>query len=219
MTSTPAQAIADRRGASAAASYDRRRTALRSWLSGRSYHHALEAMAYAETHHTGLRRDGLTPEFDHQIGIVSYLSTLHPHLRYPQETYSVGFLHDVAEDYAVSGEEVRGRFGDRVADGVLAMTKEWRGVKRDAEEVARVQAEDPVASIVKGADRMHNHNTLVGVFTPEKIAAYVVETRTSIMPMLQRARTLHPYQDGAYQNVRAVLRTQLELLDYVVATE
>jgi len=29
----------------------------------------------------------------------------------------------------------------------------------------------------------------------------------------------HPYQDGAYQDVRAVLRTQLELLDHVVATE
>jgi (p)ppGpp synthase/HD superfamily hydrolase len=216
---TPAQEIADRRGAIAAASYERRRTALRRWLAGRGYHHALEAMTYAESLHTGLRRDGLTPEFDHQIRIVSYLVTLHPHLRYPQETYSVGFLHDVAEDYGVSGDELRERFGDRVADGVLAMTKEWRGVKRDAGEVARVQAENPVASIVKGVDRMHNHNTMVGVFTPERIASYVTETRTSIMPMLKRARTLHPYQDGAYQNVRAVLRTQLELLDFVVATE
>ena len=99
------------------------------------------------------------------------------------------------------------------------MTKECRGVKRDAEEVARVQAEDPVASIVKGADCMHGHNTMVGVCTPEKMADYVVEIRTSIMPMLRRARTLHPYQDGAYSNVRTVLRTQLELLDHVVATE
>ena len=77
-------------------------------------------MAYAETHHTGLRRDGLTPAFDHQIGIVSYLTTLHPHLRYPQQTCSVEFLHDVAEDDAVSGDEVRGRFGHRVA------TASWR---------------------------------------------------------------------------------------------
>ena len=60
---------------------------------------------------------------------------------------------------------------------------------------------------------------MVGVFTPEEIAAHLAETRTSIMPMLERARTLHPYQDGAYRNVRAVGRTQLELLDVVAATE
>lgn len=52
----------------------------------------------AEKYHSGLRKDKVTPIFQHQISIALYLSTLHPTLMHPAEVYIVTFLHDTYED-------------------------------------------------------------------------------------------------------------------------
>jgi (p)ppGpp synthase/HD superfamily hydrolase len=40
-------------------------------------------------------------------------------------------------------------------------------------------------SIVKGADRLHNLMTMVGVFSNEKMQSYIDETKEYIIPILQ----------------------------------
>lgn len=190
------------------ATYAKQRIALRHYVLGRGWYKAAEAMEYAEGYHDGLRKDGVTPEFSHQTEINLYLWTLTPHLLHPEETLIVGFLHDTPEDYGVSIAEIESLFGGRSAESVWAMTKEYKGVKRAAEEVKRGQENDPIASIVKGADRIHNQSTAVGVFSSTKINEYVDETEEFILPMIKVARRKFPSQDGAYQNARTILRVQ-----------
>ena len=51
--------------------YDKLLVSLRYWLLGREFYTALKAPRYAADYHTGLRKDGVTPEFEHQLRIVS----------------------------------------------------------------------------------------------------------------------------------------------------
>jgi (p)ppGpp synthase/HD superfamily hydrolase len=184
------------------------RIALRHWLLGREWYKAAEAFTYAETFHCGLRKDGVTPEFNHQVQVALYLSTLTPHLLFPQETITTALLHDVPEDFDVEFAEIESLFGNQVAEATHACTKVHKGSKRDPHEVKAAQESNPIASPVKGADRIHNQSTMAGVFSNAKILEYVEETETFILPMLKAARRRFPSQDGAYQNERVVLLTQ-----------
>jgi (p)ppGpp synthase/HD superfamily hydrolase len=186
--------------------------ALRYWLLGRDWHFAADALEYAATYHTGTRKDGVTPEYAHQIAIAQYLRTFHQMLLYPEETLAAALLHDVREDYDVADEEIRGRFGELVADAVDAMTKTFRGNKHDTAVVFQKIAHNPIASVVKGADRIHNQHTCHGVFTPTKVRAYTQETYDWIMPMLHNARTMWTQQEPIYENLKFVLTSQMQLL-------
>jgi (p)ppGpp synthase/HD superfamily hydrolase len=197
--------------------YAKQRAALRYWLLGADYTLASEALEFAERFHTGVRKDGVTPEFAHQVAICSYVRTLRGHLRYPQETLAACLLHDVREDYDVPDRVIRGEFGDLVANGVDAMTKVFKGVKRDPHEVFAAIGSDPVASVVKPADRIHNLQSMVGVFTPAKMRAYISETEEFFLPMLRHSRRLFVDQEPVYENAKWLLTSQLDLLGCVLA--
>lgn len=188
--------------------HHKRCIALRCWLLSRSFSLALEAMDFAERLHTGVRKDGTTPEFDHQVSITHYLRGL-PGLSDPETTLAVAMLHDVREDHGVEDAELRIRFGSQIADAVAAMTKEFRGV-READDLvfARISA-SPVASIVKPADRVHNQATMHGVFSVEKQKAYIAETRAYCLPSITTARRRFPGQELAYARVRNELVGQI----------
>jgi (p)ppGpp synthase/HD superfamily hydrolase len=137
-------------------------------------------------------------------------------LLYPQESVTVAFCHDVREDYGVSDAEVRSRFGPRVADAVDAMTKTFRGVDRPAQDVFDAIAASPIASVVKVADRVHNHHSMVNVFSVEKVADYAAETRRWFLPMLKSARRTFCEQEPVYESLSLVLDCQLALVDAFV---
>lgn len=190
---------------------------LRQYLHGAGYFNALRAMEFAAKHHTGTRKDGETPEFDHQISIALYALTL-SNLRYREETIATIFLHDVREDYHVTDQEVRALFDDeafagRVARAVENMTKEWRGVRKDEQLLFAAMAEDEIASIAKGCDRIHNFQSMVGVFKLEKQKAYIAEAEELFFPMLKAARRNFPHQAQAYENIKHMLRSQIELIE------
>lgn len=190
---------------------------LRQYLHGAGYFNALRAMEFAAKHHTGTRKDGETPEFDHQISIALFALTL-PNLRFREEIITTIFLHDVREDYHVTDQEVRALFDDeafagRVARAVENMTKEWRGVRKDEKLLFAAMAEDEIASIAKGCDRIHNFQSMVGVFKLEKQKAYIAEAEELFFPMLKAARRNFPHQALAYENIKHMLRSQIELIE------
>ena len=192
--------------------FAKREISLRYWLQGAGYYTALEAMEFAKTYHTGVRKDGITPEFDHQVSIAQYIRTLIPGLLYPEATISTIFLHDVREDYHVSHEELVSRFGTQVADAVDTMTKEFRGVKKSSELVFEQIGANPIASIAKGADRIHNFSSMVGVFSVTKQQEYINEGEAYFLPMIKRARRLHVRQEPAYENIKLLLKSQISLI-------
>jgi (p)ppGpp synthase/HD superfamily hydrolase len=192
--------------------FTKSRIALRYWLLGHQWHVASEALEFAQQYHTGTRKDGITPEMAHQVQVAHYLRTLHEHLLYPEETIATALLHDVREDYDVSDEEIRERFGDRVADAVNAMTKRFRGAVREPRVVFDQIASDPIASVAKGSDRIHNQHTAFGVFSADKVRDYVAETEEYFLPMLRAARTRYTRQEPVYENMKFVLLSQMQLL-------
>ena len=190
----------------------REKIGLRAWLQGRKFHMAERAWSFAETFHSGTRKDGVTPEFAHQIGIANLIRNFESVLIHPEETIATVFLHDVMEDYGVLKEDLANRFGDQVARSTFSVTKVYRGIKRNIEEVFDECAQDPIGSVVKGGDRSNNQGSMVGVFTLAKQQDYIEESETWILPMMKRARKLFPEQQPVYQTLQYILRREIDLV-------
>lgn len=189
---------------------------LRTALVHRSFFNAARALEFARKYHKGMRKDGITPEFDHQLSIALYALTL-PNLINPEAVIAAILLHDVSEDYSVSPVELRGIFTDKafaneVAHSVDCVTKKFRGIVRDEDALFEMMAEDPHASIVKPADRMHNLQTMVGVFSIEKQVGYIDFAEKRVLPMVKKARKNFPEQAMAYENMKHVILSQISLI-------
>jgi (p)ppGpp synthase/HD superfamily hydrolase len=192
--------------------YTKHFIAMRYWLLGREFFLALDALEYASRFHTGKRKDGQTREYFHQLSIGRYTKSIITSLEYPEATLATVFLHDVSEDYGVSTGEIRDRYGNQVSQSVALLTKKFGDYRKPDAEYFRDITSDKIASIAKGADRVHNIQTMIGVFTYEKQKEYIQETETYIIPMLKEARRCFPRQEPAYENIRHVLVSQIELL-------
>lgn len=110
-------------------------------------------------------------------------------------------------------------FGDLVAQATRKVTKTWRGKSFDEDTLFEAMADCPVASVVKGGDRIHNLQSMVGVFTLEKKRSYLEETERQILPMLKRAERNFPEQEPAYKNIRTVLKMQVSLVDALLRSQ
>lgn len=177
---------------------------------------ALEAMEYASHYHTGMRKDGKTPEFHHQVSIALFLRTLEKGLLFPQETIAAAILHDVVEDYNVSTSEIKLKFGDAVANAVNALSKSADGFKKAEGDYYHIIGTNPIASVVKGADRINNVQTMPGVFSKEKQRSYVAESKNLILPMLKVARRKFPAQEAVYENIKHMLVSQLSIISMMI---
>lgn len=199
--------------------YDKMKISLRYWLLGMAqsnpdYLKCVEALEFASKFHTGKRKDGVTNEFEHQLTITHYIRSLINNLEYPSETICVSLLHDVPEDYGVSFDELTQKFGPIVSCSTEKLTKFYRGVKKTNEVYFNGIATDPIASIGKGGDRIHNLQSMVGVFNKSKQEEYVKEAEDWILPALKEARRLFPKQELAYENIKLMMKSQIELIKY-----
>lgn len=195
------------------AAYFKSRVAIRYWLLGRGYLRSVQAMDLAAHYHVGFRKDLVTPEFSHPVAVVNYLRTLEPSLRHPDATFAAGFLHDVPEDHGLSLHAIEAEFGPEIREAVWRLTKVFQGDVKVSTHYFDAIAQDPIASIVKGADRVHNQQTMPGVFTAAKQREYIAESLSHIIPMIKVARRHFPDQEPAYENIKHLLRSQIALLE------
>lgn len=186
--------------------------AIRYWLLGRKYHMALKALEYGYKFHLGKRKDGTTPEYFHQLSIAHFMRTFDSQLMYPEETLATIFLHDVCEDADVGFEEINAIFGQRVTTSVRYLTKKHRGTKIALNVYYDGIAEDAIASVGKGGDRIDNQGSMVGVFDFPKQKQYIEETETLILPMLKKARRRFTEQETVYENLKSFLNGQINLI-------
>lgn len=196
--------------------FEKKLLTLRQQLIGARYYGALAALDFAMAYHTGTRKDGITPEFQHQVEIALYALTL-ADVKYREEVIATIMLHDVREDYGITQYEISELFDDndfagRVGRAVENMTKEWRGERKDEVLLFEAMANDPIASIAKGCDRIHNLGSMVGVFKIEKQKEYLEEVDRLFIPMLKAARKRFSYQHNAYMNILHMMRSQYELI-------
>jgi (p)ppGpp synthase/HD superfamily hydrolase len=159
-----------------------------------------------------MRKDGKTPEFDHQASIALFVKTLIRSLDHPEETLAAVFLHDVPEDTDIGHEEIESLFGAQISTAVRFLTKKHRGVSAPAYIYYRDMVKNNIASVVKGADRMHNIQTMQGVFDNSKQNVYIKETEEHVLPMLKECRRKFTTQEPVYENIKGILLTQIELI-------
>lgn len=199
--------------------YLKQKTAIRYWLQGRNWHLALAAMEMAEHLHRGVRKDGVTPEFAHQIWIANFVRTLSPMLESPEAAIACAFLHDVPEDYGVGLDDLDRQFGAQVAQATWRLSK-IRGGHKLADEIYYAElATDRLAALVKGVDRTHNLGSMIDAFTPQKQVSYIEETRRHVLPMLKRARRRFTSEEPAFENIKQILVTRISLIEAIHAAK
>lgn len=183
-----------------------KKSRLEKYLESKDYPLSVKALHFAAEYHTGTRKDGVTPEFDHQVSIVRFITKL-PDLIYPDATCAVGFLHDVSEDYSIPFSEISKQFDTNVGRAVNLVTKKFDGVMRKEDKLFQVMAKHPIASVVKGVDRVHNQSTMKP-FDQDKKNSYLKFSDDMIIPMLLEAQKNFPEQSRSYDMILRVLGYQ-----------
>jgi len=92
----------------------------------------------------------------------------------------VAILHDVLEDTDTTFEELKGAFGERVSNAVLALTKDdsFNSKKeRMFDSLHRINSLEKEVGMVKLADRITNLQEPPEHWSAEKRSAYWVEAR------------------------------------------
>lgn len=199
-----------------AENYPKMKIALRYYLLGKGFYVALRTMEFASEHHTGMRKDGITPEFAHQVWIANYIRTLEGSITDLETTIATTFLHDCAEDHSVTFTELTNLFGEKISTATRHMTKEYNGIRLSEKHYMQNVVSCSVASIVKGADRLHNVNSMANAFTISKMREYIIETDEHILPMLKKARRQFPSQEAAYQNIRQSIIGRITLIEEII---
>jgi (p)ppGpp synthase/HD superfamily hydrolase len=206
--------------------YAKLRQTIRSQLSGMaknepspmaanapSYNDCLRALNFAEKVHVGLRKDGKTLEFYHQLSILGFLITQHANLEDPRSVYIAAILHDTPEDYPQYDAELTTMFPRDIAN-IKALSKYRAGELIPYKVYFGEMETNPVTSVVKLVDRIHNLSSMVGVFTPEKKRKYVEEVTQWFLPMAKEARNNFPRQKDFYELAKSVLSMYVSSFTY-----
>lgn len=106
----------------------------------------------------------------------------------------VAILHDVLEDTPTGFEEVKELFGEEVARGVQALTKNESlasKIEKMQDSLKRINEEPREVGMVKLADRITNLQTPPSHWSEEKIAAYLQEAKFIAMELTEKNEYLH----------------------------
>ena len=123
-----------------------------------------EAYDFGKKAHEGQKRKSGEAFFIHPI----HVSLILAELKMDEETVVSSLLHDVVEDTSITEEEIKNKFGDKVAllvDGVTKLGTIHYDTKEElqAENLRKMflaMAEDIRVIMIKLADRLHNMRTL-----------------------------------------------------------
>ena len=139
---------------------------------------AFMAMQFArEAHRRQRRRYTGNPYADHLAEVAGIVATVAPpsHI---DVMVAVAWLHDCIEDQGVPAEEIRRRFGDEVAEGVLMLSDLETGNRetRKAASRSRLAAASGWIQTIKVADLISNTGSIVE-HDPDFARVYLREKR------------------------------------------
>jgi (p)ppGpp synthase/HD superfamily hydrolase len=110
----------------------------------------------------------------------------------------IALLHDTVEDTAVTLEQVREQFGDDVADGVDALTKDeteesasYSKHEETLMALAKLSKAPKYVQAVKLADRVSNLKNFPAMWGREKVNAYLDESSMIARVLSESSEGLH----------------------------
>ena len=113
----------------------------------------------------------------------------------PTLAIQCALLHDVVEDTAVTIEQIAKRFGDDVARGLAALTKNPAAGDKPAQmrdSLERIRQCPPEVWMVKLADRIHNLREPPHYWSAAKIRGYCDEARAIHAALAEACPVLGP---------------------------
>ncbi|MFP3943119.1 MAG: RelA/SpoT family protein [Alphaproteobacteria bacterium] len=145
------------------------------------------AYEFAEAAHGSQKRASGEPYITHPAEVADILADLN----LDTDTIITALLHDTVEDTEATVEDVRERFGDRVAylvDGVtklsqLELTSEQTKQAENFRKLVLAMARDLRVLLVKLADRLHNMHTLHHMRSEESRRRIAQETMDIYAPL------------------------------------
>lgn len=189
---------------------------LKYYLYGAKYSTALKAYRLAKKLHTGFRKDNVTPEVQHQLEIALFIVTLRLKPEHEELAITYALLHDVMEDFPeVTFVSMIDNFGTKIADDLKLISKYIEGEKnfKTYDKLFERMSKVPLIALVKGVDRIHNLQSMNGVFDHKKQTDYVSEAQMFFLPMLKTASYIDDELFFSFQNVRTVLKCQIALIE------
>lgn len=147
------------------------------------------AYEFSDRVHAGQYRESGDPYVEHCLNVAFILAEIHM----DSATIAAGLLHDAIEDAGATISEIKGEFGEEIADMVNGLTK-MSGLKFKNAAELQVEyfrkmllsmAKDIRVIVIKLADRLHNMRTL-GHLPAEKRNRIALETREIYAPLAHR---------------------------------
>jgi (p)ppGpp synthase/HD superfamily hydrolase len=210
-------------------SYEKMKLSLRAKLTGLAmsepkYYQCVKALEFGEHVHTKLRKDGITPEYDHQLNMLAFALTLHNSLIDPDLVYTCVLLHDAYEDCPEFIDRLNHEFPDEMVYFVriskITYQKDYEGVyiaiQKSKTAYMNEMANCHVTSVGKGIDRIHNLSTMKGVFGLAKQISYYTEARELFLPMLKTARRKFLRQEMVYESIKSVMNLLVDNIEHFI---
>ncbi len=137
----------------------------------------VEALRFAAAKHNGQKEPGHDlPYLVHLVSVAAEVIAALPttKLANPDLAVVCALLHDSVEDTPTPVEEVAAKFGNDVAAGVLALTKNDKLPKAEQmpDSLRRIREQPPEIAVVKLADRITNLSEPPHYWSPEKRVKY-----------------------------------------------
>ena len=160
-----------------------------SYMSESDRQRIAEAYIFgADAHETQIRSSG-EPYFCHPVEVACILASV----ALDAETIIAGLLHDVVEDTEYTSEDIKEKFGEKVAELVEGVTKLTQIRHKNRKEQQAENFRKMILSVIKDvrvifiklADRLHNMRTLAPL-KPEKKRRVSLETLEVFAPLAHR---------------------------------
>lgn len=152
-----------------------------------------------EAHKNQRRKYSNNPYADHLAEVAGIVASVNP----DPTAIAVAWLHDTIEDQGVTEDEIRARFGDRVAYGVLMLSDLEPGNRatRKAACRARLASSEPWVQTIKVADLMSNASSIV-VHDPGFARIFLEEMQLLIAAMPGADQRLRDHALEHFQGAR-----------------
>lgn len=189
--------------------FEKLRIHLRGYALGKEWYRLVRVIEVANAVHSHTRKDGVTPEFQHQLEIASYLMTLGIA---SESLLIVAILHDLAEDYPDEWEVYSNEFSTLLLQTELVAIKNLnKNLFKTHSHYYSNMSNYLLSALVKGGDRINNVQTMRGAFSVEKMKSYIAESETDVLPMLKTARRQYPEHTLAFLNIETMLKNQIQI--------
>lgn len=191
---------------------------LQAFADSRGLPQTSRALPYARQQHSGQFRKGSSavPYIVHPLSMACHALALG---LTEDDLLAAALLHDVCEDCGVAPEELPAGMAVREAVRALTFFQE-PGEDRHAAKARYFAAlsSNRTAVLVKLLDRCNNVSFMAHGFPPEKLHAYIAETREFVLPLLGHARQSWPQYHNALFLLQYQICTLIDSVDILLKT-